>query len=219
MIGISNNCMFRYGLWSVLLPIVACLSFPAAATSLSLSYDLEGRLLGATDNTTGQVAQYAYDANGNLTGGTKISPITGTLTLNAPATNETDTIAGQADLLNFSVSSPQTLTLNVGYVSGSLSGATILVLGPNGVPLSNGSLVVQNCPSACSGSATLTFNATQSGTYQVVVMQPQASPGTGTLNFAVQPVPTLPEWGVLLFGTLLMGTGLRRQGLLPRRFA
>jgi YD repeat-containing protein len=106
------------------------------------------------------------------------SPTGGALSIGA--SQQVATSSGQPVEDTFSGTAGQYLGLNISAIGGSMGGALITVLKPDGSPLAQGTLT-DTCVSGCSGVADLNFGPLPStGTYTVLVQE--TSGGSETLQ-------------------------------------
>jgi len=166
------------------------LSFASAfANSFNYTYDpATGRIATATDTTTGQVARYSYDAVGNIIGVQVSNPSSATLGTNDSGNTASTTYTGQGQLLTFSGSAGQSLSLSINYNSSSLAGITVDVFSPDGTltPALSITCPSGGTPPTCNGSQVINIAALpENGTYQIVVQPQPAYSGSGALSFTL----------------------------------
>ncbi|MDE0839316.1 MAG: hypothetical protein OSB41_09710 [Kiritimatiellae bacterium] len=161
----------------------------AFADNFQYTYDpATGRISSATNTTTGQVAQYSYDAVGNITGVKVSNTSSASLGTTDSANTATTTYTGQGQLLTFSGSAGQSLSLSINYNSANLAGVTVNIFSPDGTltPATSISCPGGGTPPTCNGSEVINLAALPAnGTYQIVVEPQPAYSGSGTLAFTL----------------------------------
>lgn len=166
------------------------IGYPAAfADNFQYQYDpATGRITVAKDTTTGQVAQYSYDAVGNITGVQVANPPSANLGVTNNGNTATTTYTGQGELLTFSGTVGQSLSLTINYNSASIPGITVDILNPDGTltPAQSITCPGGGTPPSCNGTEVITLAALpENGTYQIVVQPQPAYSGSGTLSFTL----------------------------------
>jgi YD repeat-containing protein len=161
----------------------------AFADNFQYQYDpTTGRITTATDTTTGQVAQYSYDAVGNITGVQVSNPSSANLGVTNTGNTATTTYTGQGELLTFSGTDGQSLSLTINYNSANIPGITIDILNPDGTltPAQSITCPSGGTPPSCNGTEVISLAALpENGTYQIVVQPQPAYSGSGTLSFTL----------------------------------
>lgn len=161
----------------------------ASADNFQYQYDpATGRITVATDTTTRQVAQYSYDAVGNITGVQVTNPSSTNLGVTNSGNTATTTYTGQGKLLTFSGTAGQSLSLTINYNSANIPGITVDILNPDGTltPAQSITCPSGGTPPSCNGTEVINLAALpQNGTYQIVVQPQPAYSGSGTLSFTL----------------------------------
>jgi YD repeat-containing protein len=161
----------------------------AVADNFQYQYDpATGRITVTTDTTNGQVAQYSYDADGNITGVQVTNPSSANLGVTNTGNTATTTYTGQGELLTFSGSAGESLSLTINYNSSNIPGITVDILNPDGSLTAAQSVTCPSggTPPTCNGTEVINLAAlSQNGTYQIVVQPQPAYSGSGTLNFSL----------------------------------
>lgn len=185
---------------------------PTGATLISQSLTTAGLTLYPTlpaTGTYGVLIQPTGALTGSLNASVAVTPIVSSLTVNQ-ASATLPIASATPQVLSFTGTSGQYLSVAVAEATGSVASAMVSVLQPGGVPLASGTLTA-TCSTSCAGSTVVNLGPlAQAGTYLVVVQSPAggsaslqvtlAAPVSLALGAATSgsiPV-TLPGQGVLV---------------------